>query len=69
MTATHLTEFQQQVLHDPALQESLRGMTDRAAFMEAVVQLGCVHGHTFTTEEVEAAMRVNQRGWLERWVL
>jgi len=69
MTTAHLAEFQQQVLHDAALQEPLREITDRVAFMDAVVRLGNVNGYTFTTEEVETAMRANQRGWLERWVL
>jgi len=69
MTATHLTEFQQQVLHDMGLQESLRALTDRSTFLQAVVQLGNAHGFAFTAEDVETAMRVNQRNWLERWVL
>ena len=69
MTAAHLTAFQQQVLQEAALQEWLRAILDRAAFLAGVVQLGHDYGYTFTVEEVEAAMRVNQRGWLERWIL
>jgi hypothetical protein len=69
MTVTCLAEFQQQVLHDVVLQEPLRAITDRTAFVAAVVQLGNAHGYTFTAEEVEAVMRVNQRNWIERWVL
>jgi hypothetical protein len=64
-----LADFQQQVLHDTALQEPLCAITDRAAFVDAVVQSGRARGYAFTVEEVEAAMRANQRSWLERWIL
>jgi hypothetical protein len=63
-----LAEFQQQVLHDVALQATLRAITDRAAFITAVVQLGTANGCTFTAQDVDAAMQANQRAWLERWI-
>jgi hypothetical protein len=63
-----LAEFQQQVLHDVALQERLRAITDHRAFVDVVIQAGQARGYDFAADDVEAAMRLNHRHWLERWI-
>ena len=66
--STALADFQQQVLHEAALQAPLLAITDRAEFITVAVQLGHANGYTFTAQDVEAAMRANQQAWLERWI-
>jgi hypothetical protein len=60
--------FRLLVLRETALQEELRGITDREAFMDRVVQLGAAHDCEFTAAEVVEAMRSAHRAWLERWI-
>ena len=59
-------QFRQTVLDDPALQAQLQAMADREVFVARVVQLGAEQGYCFTSEDVVAALRENQRVWLER---
>jgi Nif11 domain len=68
MAEQDLKRFQDVVLSDTALQQELRDCVERAAFIALVVQCGRERACLFTTNEVEAAMRTNQRAWLERGI-
>ncbi len=58
--------FRDQVLQDSALQEQLRAIEDRDAFMRRVVELGQENGYAFGVEQVAAAMQATRRAWIER---
>lgn len=68
MAKQDLERFQDVVLSDAALQRELRGCVERAAFIALVLERGREHACFFTADEVEAAMRANQRAWLERGI-
>ncbi len=67
MAQTPFEHFHRLVLQDVQLQEKLRELTDRAAFIRQVVAVGEEHGYCFTTEDVTIAMQANRRTWLEQW--
>ena len=66
MSEESLERFRQLVLQDPALQARLRESDDREVFLGLVVQLAETRGYSFTAEEVETALRISRRAWLER---
>lgn len=68
MSQTSLEQFCERVLENQALQEKLRSITDRAAFSAAVVELGAEQGFSFTSDEVEIAIRGNMQAWIERFI-
>jgi len=68
MRSSRFEEFQQFVLADESLQESLRDITERKEFVTRVVELGTKYGYAFTSNEVEEAMRINRRSWTERGI-
>ena len=68
MQSSGFEEFQQFVLADESLQESLRDITERKEFITKVVELGAKYGYAFTSNEVEEAMRINRRNWTERGI-
>ena len=58
-------EFREIVLNDESLQRQLRGLMDMDEFISRVVELGRVHGFSFTAYDVGDAVRASQRSWLE----
>ena len=58
--------FRTIVEQDEELQKELRDIQDRNLFISRVVQLGESRGCRFTATEVEEAMKVSHREWLER---
>ncbi len=68
MSQTSLEQFCERVLENRALQEQLRGISDRTAFSASVVQLGAEQGFSFSSDEVEIAIRGNMQAWIERFV-
>ena len=68
MSTDALARFQQRVWGDPELQARLLAITERQAFVAAVVETAQAAGDPFTADEAEAAMQANQRAWLERWI-
>jgi len=64
---TPFDHFHRLVLQEAQLQEKLREISDRAAFIRHVVALGAEHDYNFTAEEVTVAMQANRRAWLEQW--
>jgi hypothetical protein len=67
MTTSESTfeDFRQLVLSDDSLQQGLRVLTDKHAFIERVIELGLRHGHVFSRDDVEAAMLAGRRSWIE----
>jgi predicted ribosomally synthesized peptide with nif11-like leader len=68
MSQTDLEQFCERVLQNQSLQEKLRSIPDRQAFIASVVQLGTEQGFTFSVEEVQTAMQNRTRAWIERFV-
>jgi predicted ribosomally synthesized peptide with nif11-like leader len=68
MSQTDLEQFCERVLQNQSLQEKLRSISDRQAFIASVVQLGTEQGFTFSVEEVQTAMQNMTRAWIERFV-
>jgi Aspartyl/Asparaginyl beta-hydroxylase/Nif11 domain len=63
-----LTRFRQAVLCDRDLQHRLRQTADRESFIRLVVAVGRKRGFHFAPADVEEALRLAQRRWLERWI-
>ncbi|MGB9179271.1 MAG: Nif11-like leader peptide family natural product precursor [Pyrinomonadaceae bacterium] len=68
MAKEKLENFQKLVLRDLSLQEKLRDITDREAFIVLTVRLGEEYGCSFRREDVEEALRASRRAWGERWL-
>lgn len=68
MSREEFEKFRHLVLQDSLLQEELRGFVERAEFVNRVVELGMSHGFEFTADDVEDAIKVNRRAWIERWI-
>ena len=68
MSEESLERFRQLVLQDPVLQARLRETDNREAFLALVVQLAETLGYQLTAEEVETALRISRRVWLERGI-
>ena len=68
MSEENFERFREHVLGNSLLQERLREITDRAVFIQSVLELGAECGYEITPEDVEEAMRANRRAWLERWI-
>ena len=68
MSEESLERFRQLVLQDPVLQARLRETDNREAFLALVVQLAEALGYQLTAEEVETALRISRRVWLERGI-
>lgn len=69
MSATDLRRFQEIVLEDPELHRSLHAVTDREAFVDAVVARGAEYDCAISRDEVEEALKAAGRDWIERWIL
>lgn len=68
MSQNDLKLFYERVLQNPTLQEKLRSIPDRTAFIKAVVQFGAEQGFSFSEVEVQSAMQSMTRAWIERFV-
>lgn len=68
MSVEKLSEFRSLIFADIALQEKLRGITDRQEFIRFVVESGRERGFEFTADEAENALRDGRRVWIERWL-
>lgn len=68
MAKENLEKFRQLVLEDLSLQEKLRDIKDREAFVALTVRLGEERGCVFYGEDVEDALDASRRAWLERWL-
>jgi hypothetical protein len=64
-TGSDLDRFRLMVLHNPSLQEQLRDVEYRDAFIDLVIQLASEAGCRTTAGEIEEAMRENRRRWRE----
>jgi aspartyl/asparaginyl beta-hydroxylase (cupin superfamily) len=61
-------EFREAVLNDPTLQARLRVTEDQQSFIKIVIRLGREIGYHFSATEVNEAMNLARRVWIERWV-
>ena len=68
MVQAAFDRFYALVLQDAHLQEELREITERAAFVDQVVAAGAAHGYRFSAEDVTVAMQVQRRTWNARWL-
>jgi predicted ribosomally synthesized peptide with nif11-like leader len=68
MSLENFEQFRQLVLRDKALQQQLRGATERDGLVALAQQLGAERGYSFTSEDVLEALRARQREWIERWM-
>jgi predicted ribosomally synthesized peptide with nif11-like leader len=68
MSQENFEQFRQLVLQDTALQQQLRGTSDRDQMIALTQQLGAERGYSFMTEDVLEALRASQREWIERWL-
>lgn len=66
MSQEDFERFRYQVLEDLALQNQLRGIEDREAFLRRVVELGQENGYAFDVKDVTFAMQASRRAWIER---
>ncbi len=58
--------FRAQVLRDRGLQDQLREIEERDAFVRKAVQLGQENGYSFSVDQVMTAMQAARRAWIER---
>ena len=63
-----LEHFVQRVLDEPSLQRQLLEAPDPKAFSELALRLGAAQGHSFTAEELQAALQEARSSWREKWV-
>jgi aspartyl/asparaginyl beta-hydroxylase len=68
LACDELERFRELVLQKDGLQEQLREVTDRDAFVSRVLSLGKEHGCEFTAGDIRVAMQAGMQGWIERWV-
>jgi len=68
MTQASFEAFYQHVLREPALQATLREISERTAFVQRVVALGKELGYAFSEETVASALQAQRRAWNERWL-
>ena len=68
MSQAGMERFIELVLRNNLLRDKLLGISDYTVFLSSAVQLGEELGCSVTEEDVRAAMQVNQRAWIERFV-
>lgn len=68
MTQVGFEQVRSLVLAQPALQERLRDLEDRAEFTRLLLEIARAHGHELAEEDVAAAMQASRRAWIERWI-
>ena len=65
MSMESFEQFRHIVLDDLALQEQLKAIADPRSFIDLVVRVGAERGCHFTPKDVEAALRLNRKAWLQ----
>lgn len=68
MPDSDVARFRQIVLADRGLQDRLRVPEERAEFVETAVRTALENGISLTADEVETALRMGRREWIERWI-
>lgn len=68
MSKENLQQFCLLVLHDQGLQNQLKNITVRDAFIKKVCELGAVSGFEILREDIELQMLENRKMWNERWI-
>lgn len=63
-----MAALRQLVLEDPALQQRLVGLGDRATFSAAAAEVARQRGLDLAPGDIEAAIDRARRQWWERWV-
>jgi predicted MarR family transcription regulator len=66
--SAELERLREAVLADPGLQERLRSLADRGAFVTATAALAAELGLDVSKSDVEAGLREARRRWLGRWI-
>jgi hypothetical protein len=56
------------VLNDLSLQQDLRKASDYESLFRMVLALGVERGYRVSEEDLEEAVRMNNRAWMERWL-
>jgi len=56
------------VLSDVSLQQELRQARDQESLFRMVLALGHEHGYEISEQDLEEAVRMHTRAWLERWL-
>jgi hypothetical protein len=65
-TGDDFDAFRARVLTDDALQRELRETVDRRAFDAAAIRIATDLGYSFTTADIDTALRSARRTWTER---
>ncbi len=68
MSKESLDQFRRLVLDDDEMQKQLRETPDKESFLALMLRFGAERGYEFTAEDVEEALRDEQRRWIMRWV-
>ena len=68
MSKENLQKFCRLVLRDSELQNQLKALIERDAFINKTLELGAQTGFDISREDVELQMRENRRLWNERWI-
>jgi hypothetical protein len=68
MSKENLERFCLLVLRDSELQNQLKELIERGAFINKILELGAQWGFEISREDVERQMRENRRLWNERWI-
>ena len=68
MTSCPLDQFRAAVLDDPDLQQELRRISNRPAFVASAIDRARERGLILDPAEVEAALDAAAHAWLMRWV-
>lgn len=61
--------FRERVWSDSGLEQHLIALSDRDAFVQAVVTLGDTHGFHFSPDDVASAMSRGRQTWLSQWMV
>lgn len=61
-----LEQFRRIVLEETALQEKFLAVPESVEFRTLVIKLGTERGYDFTVDDIEDALRINRRAWVER---
>jgi hypothetical protein len=68
MSNKDLERFCQLVLHEPALQNELKNISEREEFMKKLCELAAASGFEVLRADIERQMLENRRQWSERWI-
>jgi len=68
VSAGGLDRLRERVIGDPALEDRLLGVPDRAAFVAATVALAAELGLPVEAADVEHAVVAGRRDWYSTWI-